>query len=89
MIYLLHKDFNGNPIGVWNEARESYYPKPNPLQTSAQSLVSNNFDGESWEDFTDRLSDRVSHRDWWETYESDKDNLQEVWYEIKPSDESL
>lgn len=89
MIYLVHQDFGGSPIGIWNESEESYYPELNALQKSAQVIFESRYDGESWEDFSDRISDRISHRDWWETHESDKTDLQEVWYEIVPSDEPL
>lgn len=89
MIYLVHLDFNSVPIGVWNEQRDSYYPEEVPLKKSATSLLESQMDGESWEDFTDRICDRISHRDWWETHESNNNDLGEVWHEIVPSSEPL
>lgn len=89
MLYLLHSDFQGNPIGLWNENGENYYFEDNTLKKSAQGLMDSRFDGESWEEFADRLSDRVSHRDWWETHESSNTDLAKVWYEIVPSAEPL
>lgn len=89
MIYLVHKDFQGNPIGVWNEAEDSYYPEEHDLKKSANALIGTRFEGESWEEFSDRLSDRISHRDWWETHNSEKASLEEVWHEVVPSSESL
>lgn len=84
--YLVHLDFAGSPIGIWNDAEESYYPQANALQRSAETLMASRIDGESWEDFSDRLSSRVSHRDWWEVFSSSGESLEEVWHEVKPSD---
>lgn len=89
MLYLVHSNFEGTPIGVWNEEEENYYPEDNPLKKSATTLIESRIEGESWEEFADRLSDRVSHRDWWETYESPTVVLTDVWNEIVPSSETL
>lgn len=89
MLYLVHSDFQGNPIGLWNEAGESFYPEENSLQKSATTIIDSQIDGESWEDFADRLGSRISHRDWWSTHESDQESLSDVWIEIVPSYESL
>jgi len=89
MIYLVHSDFEGRPIGLWNEAEENYYPEENPLKKSAQTLIETRIEGESWEEFADRISDRVSHRDWWETHESSNGDIATVWYEIVPSAQPL
>lgn len=89
MKYLVHKDFSGTPIGIWNEEAESFYPRENNLKKSADSLMDTRFEGEPWDDFADRLSSRISHRDWWETHDSEKESLEDAWIEIVPSDAPL
>lgn len=89
MLNLVHLDFQGTPIGIWNENGESFYPEDNSLKVSAQGLMQNRFEDEPWEEFADRICDRISHRDWWDTHESSETDLQKVWYEIVPSSEPL
>lgn len=88
--YVVHKDFTGKPIGIWSEDGDSFYPDEEvPLVKSAQNLMRNRLQGEPWEDYADRLADRVSHRDWWDTHESDETDLPVVWTEIVPSAAAL
>lgn len=89
MLYLVQSDFSGTPVGVWDEDENSFYPEASTLEKSAQAIIQSRFEGEPWEEFADRVSDRISHRDWWETHESSRANLEDVWAEIVPSSESL
>lgn len=87
--YLLHKDLAGNPIGVWNEQGDNYYPASTDLKKSAENLMYTRMEGEPWDEFSDRLSSRVSHRDWWEVLDSSKSTPEEAWIEVDPSSEPL
>lgn len=82
-VYLIHKDFSGVPIGVWNESGKSYYPRPHALQKSASNLLSNRV-GEPWKEYVERIASRVSHRDWWELHTSKHTELDKVWQEAVP-----
>lgn len=85
-LYLVHQKFDGTPIGVWSESKDNYYPDESvPELVSARNLLKRQFEGESWEDFTDRTTGRISQRDWWDTHESDSTDLEQVWQEIDPS----
>jgi hypothetical protein len=73
--YLIHKTFEGEPVGIHTEVADEapyYYPGNEALEKKGTGFVGSRNLEFPWVNFVEELTDRISHRDWWEGYESDK-----------------
>lgn len=57
MLYLIHSDGQGNPVGAWNQNGENFYrPEAGFLRDRGQVIVPKKHPERSWEDWTKSLS---------------------------------
>jgi hypothetical protein len=72
-LYLIHKTFDGEPVGVHAEEGDPYYyPGFDALRRKGTGFVGTRNKAFPWHNFVEELTDRTSHRDWWLGYESDR-----------------
>lgn len=57
MLYLIHNDGQGNPVGAWNQNGENFYrPEAGYLKDRGHVIVPQKHPERSWADFTEALS---------------------------------
>lgn len=67
MAVVIHKTFQGEPVGVHTENGEPYYLDGfDRLKASGERLVGARPSKMPWPTFIAMLEDRTSHQDWWE-----------------------
>lgn len=78
-VFLIHKNFDGEPQGIWAEDERHYYPQPeSSMAWRGKGIIEERSHVVPWLAFATRMQERVSHQDWWEKYDSLK-SLQEAF----------
>jgi len=71
-LMLVHATLDGTPIGVWNEALESFYsPGFEGLQNRAKAMLQTKGTAVPWDVYVDRMEQRTSFVDWWKTVDTE------------------
>jgi hypothetical protein len=71
MLYLIHENFQGEPLGIWNETGGSYYlPNNAALQQSGNVVVQGRNPQVPWVSWVGEREQAVNHNSWWESYQT-------------------
>lgn len=70
-VLLIHKSFDGEPVGVWDDALESYYvPDREDAQREARLVVGDRGYALPWSVFAYRKQESTDYRNWWEVVDT-------------------
>jgi len=65
-LFLLHKRFNGEPIGIWDEEYESeYVTNDNHEHDIGKAAIGSRSARIPWEEFVSQQASRANHLWWW------------------------
>lgn len=70
-LYLLHRTFNGEPVGIWDKMGRSIYLKQE-FESKARSLIETKSENVSWRAFVNKLSRYTNYREWWQEIDSNR-----------------
>lgn len=70
-LYILHKTFEGEPVGIHSDTESFYVPGHAAMEKKGTGFVDSWRGSNPWSEAVEILEDRVSHQDWWEGRESD------------------
>lgn len=64
---LIHKNYDGEPMGVWNEKGQSVYvPGQDTFKKKGQRRMDSRGWSIPWADFVERAAETVNHHSWWD-----------------------
>lgn len=70
-VLLIHKTFDGEPVGVWTDAMESYYtPGQEALLREGRGIVEDRGYAVPWSVFAYRKQESTDYRNWWEVVDT-------------------
>lgn len=79
MLYLVHENNGGEPVGVWNEAGDSQYkPDANYFRTRGRRAMENRPEHGDWAKYAAGLATSFNPNDSWQTHDLPEAPLQDV-----------
>jgi len=71
MLYLIHKNGDGEPVGIWNQKSENIY-RDDALKARGEFIVNSRAPHTSWASHLDKISRYANPLSWWEGVESNR-----------------
>lgn len=70
-LYLVHRNFNGEPLGVWDKMGRSVYRREE-FKSGASKLLETKSVDVPWAAFVDKVERYTNYKEWWSGVESNR-----------------